>query len=296
MALAGLVAPQFATRWIELDIFSHFRLHFIGVAVVSLLAMRLKRAWLAVLVVGVCATPFVITATASFMQEQASLDEAAKGDIRLKVLTYNTWFRNDDWPALETYLRKEDADIVVMMEYGPSKRPMLDKLKDLYPYQRDCISVTHCFLVLLSKTPFEKAGHKTGWKGPPIIWAKFGDEFSGLTVIGAHLSRPPFAKFQLRQMQMLSGEVLKRGGPVIVAGDFNATRWSHMLDAFEAGSGLQRLTGAPTWPTFFFGFPQLGIDHIFVSRGIRLLSSPHRGEDVGSDHLPISATLAVPTN
>ncbi len=289
----GLLAPYLASNWIEFDVFSHFRLHFIALAVIAFVAMFFRRTWLLVLFAGLCATPLLVSALPSFGAKPDVTVETVDGEVPLKVLTYNTWFQNDDWPALETYLRKEDADIVVMMEFGPSKRPLLAKLKALYPYQQDCISIGYCYLVLLSKKPFASAGHKTKWQGPPIIWAKFGDALSGLTVIGTHLSRPPFAATQLRQVNELAQEALKLGDPVIVAGDFNATQWSFMLDAFQTVSGLGRLTSEPTWPTFFFGLPQLGIDHIFISNGLRKLADPRRGDNVGSDHLPMSVRLAV---
>lgn len=292
-ALGGMLAPYLAPRWIEFDIFSHFRLHFIGLAVVAFCAMFFRRMWPVVLVAGLGATPVIIAAQPSLIDRADAVIETGDNEVAVKVLTYNTWFRNDDWPALEAYLRKEDADIVVMMEVGPSKRPLLARLRELYPYQQDCIAIGNCYLVMLSKQPFESSGHKTRWSGPVMIWARFGEELSGLTVIGTHLSRPPFAAMQLRQVKELAGEALKLGGPMIVAGDFNATQWSYILHAFQSFSGLGRLTGEPTWPTYFFGLPQLGIDHIFVSSGVRQLSRPRRGEDVGSDHLPMSVLLAV---
>lgn len=292
--VAGLGAPLLSATRIEFDVFSHFRLHFLGLGAAALLAIAARRFWLPVLLLGVCAVPVAIALAPNLgSSEVASVQPTASGK-RIKVLTYNTWFRNDDWPALEAYLRKEDADFVVMMEFGPSKKPMLDRLKTLYPHRTDCIAVTNCYLVLLSKYPFKEAKHRTGWQGPPIIWARFGDELGGLTLIGAHLSRPPFAPRQLSQIEALARAVRKRGKPIVVAGDFNATRWSHMLMAFEKGSGLKRLTSRPTWPTYFFGLPQLGIDHIFASKEIRALSKPSRGPHGGSDHLPVSVVLDLP--
>ncbi len=129
-------------------------------------------------------------------------------------------------------------------------------------------------LVLLSKKPFEEAGHKTKWSGPPIIWARYGEYLNGLTIIGAHLPRPPSVTPQYLQVRELAKETLKVGDPVIVAGDFNATQWSYTLSAFQEFSGLWRLTSEPTWPTQFFGLAQFGIDHIFISNGVRPLAIP----------------------
>ncbi|MCH9663854.1 MAG: endonuclease/exonuclease/phosphatase family protein [Gammaproteobacteria bacterium] len=292
-ACLGLVAPYLAYWWIEFDIFSHFRIHFMAVMVVAGVALLSPRLWPFVLLLGLVATPVLTSALPGFFASFQTEIAAPDGETRLKVLTFNTWFDNDDWPAIETYLRKEDADIVVMMEFGPSKRPLLEKLKPLYPYQKDCISIGYCYLVLLSKQPFEDAGHKNKWEGPAYIWVRYGEALSGLTVIGTHLSRPPFAAIQLRQVKNLARHAREMGERIIVAGDFNATRWSLMTRAFEAESGFARLTSQPTWPTYFLGLPQLGIDHIFISEGVRKLSEPRSGEDAGSDHLPLSVHLSI---
>ncbi len=295
-ACLGLAAPLLASQWIEFDIFSHFRMHFIAIAIVAGVATLSSRLWPLVLVAGLCATPLLISTLPGVFASSGAASAAQDGEPQVKVLTFNTWFENDDWPAIEQYLRKEDADIVVMMEFGPSKQPLLEKLKALYPYRKDCLSISYCYLVLLSKLPFEEAGHKNKWDGPAYIWVRYGEELSGLTVMGTHLSRPPFAAIQLRQAKNLAAQALKMEEPVIVAGDFNATQWSMMIGAFETASGFTRLTGQPTWPTYFLGLPQLGIDHIFISDGVRKLSEPKSGADAGSDHLPLSVRLSIKQN
>ncbi|MGI9413994.1 MAG: endonuclease/exonuclease/phosphatase family protein [Hyphomicrobiales bacterium] len=292
-ALGGLAAPYLAGRWIEFDVLSHLRLHFIGLAATAVMALIARRVWLPVLCAGLLATPVVIGLSPMFAARTDEVLPVHAGEMPLKILTYNTWFRNQDWQALESYIRKEDADVVILLEFGASKRPLLDRLKSEYPHRADCIAIKHCRLVLLSKKPFRSAGHKTKWSGPPIIWARYGQDLGGLTVIGAHLPRPPAVTPQFLQVRELAKETLKVGDPVIVAGDFNATEWSFTLAAFQEFSGLWRLTSEPTWPTHFFGLAQFGIDHIFISNGLRPLAYPKRGEDVGSDHLPMSARIVI---
>jgi endonuclease/exonuclease/phosphatase (EEP) superfamily protein YafD len=82
-------------------------------------------------------------------------------------------------------------------------------------------------------------------------------------------------------------------GPLVVAGDFNATPWSLHLATFERLTGLTRLTGLPSWPARGLGLPQVAIDHIFVSSGMRPLGSATTLDASGSDHLPVRVTLAV---
>jgi endonuclease/exonuclease/phosphatase (EEP) superfamily protein YafD len=83
------------------------------------------------------------------------------------------------------------------------------------------------------------------------------------------------------------------GGRLVAAGDFNATPWSLPLTTFERMSGLTRLTSLPSWPAHGLALPQVAIDHIFVSSGIRPLGAATTLAPAGSDHLPVRVTLAV---
>jgi endonuclease/exonuclease/phosphatase (EEP) superfamily protein YafD len=80
-----------------------------------------------------------------------------------------------------------------------------------------------------------------------------------------------------------------------VMGDFNATPFSRMLTSLQEATGMSRLTELPTWPAWF-GLPQVAIDHIFVSEGIRPVTGEEIGNPSGSDHFPIAMTLAIPAS
>jgi len=55
---------------------------------------------------------------------------------------------------------------------------------------------------------------------------------------------------------------------------------------------MNRLTELPTWPSAV-ELPQLAIDHIFATQGIRVLAKQQIGKPAGSDHYPIVMTLGV---
>jgi endonuclease/exonuclease/phosphatase family metal-dependent hydrolase len=55
---------------------------------------------------------------------------------------------------------------------------------------------------------------------------------------------------------------------------------------------MNRLTRLPTWPSTI-EVPQLAIDHVFASQGIRVLAPQQIGKAAGSDHYPIVMTLGV---
>ena len=86
-------------------------------------------------------------------------------------------------------------------------------------------------------------------------------------------------------------------GPLIVAGDFNATlhaggiralRDVGLLDAHEAlGRGL-----ATTWPNGMFSAPPLHLDHVFLSPHLVPVAVTE-GHGAGSDHRPVIVDVAV---
>jgi len=78
-------------------------------------------------------------------------------------------------------------------------------------------------------------------------------------------------------------------------GDFNATPFSRILGVLQDSANLMRLTNLPTWPSQA-GLPQIAIDHIFVSPGIRQLEAGQIGEPAGSDHYPVTVRIAVPAS
>jgi endonuclease/exonuclease/phosphatase family metal-dependent hydrolase len=100
------------------------------------------------------------------------------------------------------------------------------------------------------------------------------------------------------QLRRVEAEIRGESGPLVVAGDFNATRYhrsfrrllsDRLADAHEErGRGL-----AATWPRDQWPLPPLmRLDHILVSPDIDVLSV-REGLGQGSDHRPIIADLAL---
>ena len=100
--------------------------------------------------------------------------------------------------------------------------------------------------------------------------------------------------------QMVSDAILlskELHHPVIVMGDFNdrpipvvnRRLRQHFTDAFTA-------TGKRWGPTFTFGFVPFRLDHIYVSRSVRVLECRVRNDELtraASDHRPVIASVEV---
>jgi len=294
--LTGLAGGFFGEQWLKLDVLSHFRLHFAGAVLVCLIALAMPRAHLLAAGFGTAALIVAIGWMPASLGNavQTSANAAKSGGKPLRLVSFNSWVRNSDWRRLQTYLERERADVVVLLEFGPEKQPLLQALRKLYPWQTSCAKIATCRLALLSRHPWREARIERGRKGrAPVIWARFGEQLGAVTIFGTHLTRPPALRNQLRQVQHLGGRVAEVAGPKIVAGDFNATPWSVMFRRFRAKSGLENITGiGPTWPAVPLALPQISIDHVFVSRDIAV-RGVEIGPALGSDHLPVVSDLII---
>lgn len=294
--LAALAAGQLAALRIELDIFNHFIPQIALLIVACLIGLLMPRAGLAAAAAVMALGLVAIGLWPHYVSRQLSSNPgtaAAAGERTLRVMSFNTEFESDAWRAVADEVARHDPDILVLLEIGRSKRPLLEALEADYPHRADCLAEDYCQNVILSKIAFASSAIRTQWQGPQMVQVTYGAELGLLTVVGAHTMRPPFAMRQHEQMMALGDELAAAGGLQIVAGDFNATPRSLMLQTLLERGDLKLASGLATWPATF-GLPQIAIDHIMVSPALRILAPARIGASAGSDHYPVIADIAVP--
>lgn len=156
--------------------------------------------------------------------------------------------------------------------------------RDLRPLARHSLGVLSRFAPQVS----EAHVLPSSIPGRRALDLTFGPEAGNLRLVVAHLSLG--AGNRNRQLDYL-GRLIPGAGPVVLAGDLNCGP-----EALRAHGALQRLhlsvpESAPlTFPSWK---PRRSLDHILVSDDIRverLEALAHRH----SDHLPLSAELALP--
>lgn len=115
----------------------------------------------------------------------------------------------------------------------------------------------------------------------------------GAQIITTHPPSPgdPGLMRDRDQQLAAAGVSIDTTHPFIIAGDFNSTPWGRAY-AFLPGvrAGDARFEG--TFPAFL-GPLGLPIDHIRFGGGL-VLTDYRVGPDIGSDHLPLFATFALP--
>jgi endonuclease/exonuclease/phosphatase (EEP) superfamily protein YafD len=297
LGLAGIVAGWFGKLWIAFDVFAQFSVHFWLITIAFALGFIMPRArvltalaviTIGVLVIGIMAQKNAATYPAAGLKAPA-------GTRLVRIMSFNSWMENSKVETIAAEVERNDPDIVLLLEFGPEKRALLDRLRPKYRYQEDCGHLEDCFMAVFSKYPIADSESHAAWEGAPMIRVTFGDELSGLTIVGTHTIRFPYLRAQLTQLGHLADLVRRLSGPRIVMGDFNATPSSRMLASFQDRSGLRRLDGwLPSWPARF-QIPQLAIDHIFASEEVKSVEPVRIGRNAGSDHFPLVVRVAVPT-
>ena len=301
LCLLGLIgaALGLSTSWLSLqnllfDALSHFTLHYVIAAFAFLVGYFMPRTRLltaAVIILagiaGIAWWPQKVS------QDPAPAAELVKGEQKLRLMTYNTWLSNKDWRAVRDEIRRHDPDIVTLLEFGKEKARAFQDLKKDYPYSVHCIQKAYCHMAIISKHPLYDVETRDIWKGPAFIRARLGKKFGRIYVYGLHSTRPPHVRSQIKQLQAMARRLHGVKGSKIVMGDFNSTPFARLLKQFGDHNDLIRITYLPTWPARWGPFPQLSIDHIFLSPGMRKLNDAWIGRPSGSDHYPMVVDVAV---
>ncbi len=217
----------------------------------------------------------------------------------LRVMSYNVWVNNRDYPGIQQSIQQENPDILFLTEVSVEAMAELQSRLD-YPYSQRTTVGTNAFFSrypLLSVTP--EYPHVTDHGQTFSLVAQIQTDQDVVTVIGFHpptpLSRSSFA-VRNQQFERLSPYLRQLQGRVIVLGDFNTSPWSPYFEQFEKNSDLSIVTrGRWIWATWSFKwawpdlFAKIPIDHVAI-RGFDCVGA-WTGDANGSDHRPIIAVL-----
>jgi endonuclease/exonuclease/phosphatase (EEP) superfamily protein YafD len=306
LALVTLFA-LFARLWWAFDLFSHFRLQYlVAAACLGVVALAIRaRAAAAVLAVVALVHGFAIKDL--WLGGTAS---AALGGTPVRVVSANVWTENPTPAQALEFVRASNADLVVLVDARSRPwRRVLAELEALYPYhtQRSWTDSARgrgpraAAVILFSRHRIlaEKVVRPPKGRRPYLV-AELDVGGRTLTVVGVH-SLSPFpdepgrSRRRNRELDHIAKTIRETAGPVIAAGDFNATPWSpHFRDLIAAGGLRDAIFGqgyVATWPTLFW--PALiPIDHVLV-KGPLAVTTLRRGPGIGSDHYPLIADLRL---
>lgn len=302
-----LVAGFFGAWHPAFDSMAHFRAHLaVAVAVAALPALLLgywkEAAMSIVLAAATFATLSQGTSLPGLGAVNAAADPAQDSRAVYRLLQLNLRFDNTSPEKVLSLIGRSRPDVITLDEVSKPWIGYLDRVAAAYPYRVLCDGESSVGTVaLLSRRPFAAGESSTCSEEGDLATVRV--DFGGreVTVAALHLKWPWPSK-QPAQIDVLTTPLSELGQTALLAGDLNATPWSHAVTRIAEAGGLRRVSGStPTWsyrklPISWRQWVGLPIDHIF-SKGDVTVRAVHVLEDVGSDHAPLLAefTLADPS-
>lgn len=279
-----------------LELFSHFRLQYLGAALLlaALLFVLRSRRWAALMLV--VAVINVIPVWPWYAAEARATPHAGPS---FKLLLSNVYAGNKNTQALIDLVIAEDADIVILQELTRKRNAELAPLRETFTYSLNIPREDNFGIAVLSRHPFLSA---KVIESPPfelpslVVEVEFGDET--IVFVTTH-PLPPIGKtgFESRNTQLASiAELVNQfAGPRVLIGDLNTTMWGHHYSLLVEETGLNNVRQGfgilPTWPTHM-PFAMIPIDHCLVSEEFGVIDA-RPGPDIGSDHLPLVVDLIL---
>ena len=265
--------------------------------------MLLRRRWLAALVLIIGAllaiapslVPVVATPTAS-------------SDAPLTVFSINVEFSRADAAALEKGIMDSRADVVVLVEVGePLIKDLLARgLRERLPYRSPTVSSGgDAGTAILSRYPLVPEGRIPVADGivafdQPSVVIDHPD-FGSIRVAGVHPYAPIVdgaVKWRGILRSLDSWQSRHHDIPMIMAGDFNATRahpaFRELASSFNDVAAAAGPLPVPTWPASMPVPALLAIDHVLV-KGLVAVGW-QRIRIPGTDHYGIVGTVTSPAS
>jgi endonuclease/exonuclease/phosphatase (EEP) superfamily protein YafD len=216
---------------------------------------------------------------------------------QLRVVVFNLSLRNSNVEDVTRFLAQTRADAAVLLEVGPLWREALDSLRPVYPYQLVHVRDDPFGIALLSAHPCAPCDEIEEPGLPPALLGRLALGRDHLWIAGVH-AVPPFNGEWTRERDRYLGGISRRlavlAGPRVLAGDFNTTPWAPGYRELLATGLHDGDRALASWPAFLL-FPVVPIDHVLVSKELRVVSK-RRGLPLGSDHYPIVVELEIKRN
>ena len=297
--------------WWVFELLDHPRPQYCLILVAATIAgALLQQAWIFVLCLPI-ALNLLLILPLFFAPSQGNgqdlLDSVATPS--LQIVHANLDRNNQNIHQAIGYLSQQKADVIFLQEVTPEWFAELEaKLSGYRVVISQPLNNTQgvAMFVPLDSTSVEvlktEIIHLPDRSDRPIIEAIVRVSGQEIALLSLHTIRPRSRSTSAYQQREFSAAAqwsqtqLKTGREAIVIGDFNSTPWSGRFRQFLRESSLiNSLQGYGLQPTWLAGLPSvlmIPIDGCVHSQSIvtqqRLI-----GQDIGSDHLPLSVTFRL---
>jgi len=211
-----------------------------------------------------------------------------------KILSIN--IMGDNWKhgkRIADYVIGSGADVVFIQESAPIG-PEIERIKAVYPHRLGCGAKTiTCDQSLWSKRPLAAGEVITA---SPIYRDRL--MIASIDINGrvyhfanVHLTKPYFDNFHAIELGKIRKALEPYEGPLVLAGDFNASILTPDIRRFLTETGLRTAASEPnTWPIKVLSFGA-AIDHVFARDPLRIKTIERVPDTLGSNHYGLIAEI-----
>ena len=298
LACLATVTGFLGRCWWIFELTSHFRLHLAILLAVMTAVWALRRRWRMVATCGVAATVNSLLVLVLLWPE--ATPRATDGP-RLQLVAINVHTANERSDLVLEYLRRENADVVLLLEVNERWMNALSSLRTHYPQVIAEPREDNFGIALFGRLPLtNSAVVEFGMSEVPSIAVTVTVEGQNVFLLGTHPLPPGSAESARRrneQFREIAARIRRCAMPAIVLGDLNATPSSPYFSQLLRESGLKNTSQGRgcfgSWPAWL-PCGRIALDHCLVSTSIRIRNK-QLGPQVGSDHLPVMIDLQIPS-
>jgi endonuclease/exonuclease/phosphatase (EEP) superfamily protein YafD len=302
VALLALVtgASLLGPWWWVPALIVHFRPHLATACLIALVGSAIARR---PLMVALCLAMVAIHGAPLLPYLGGAGGANAASPANLRILELNMHGASTAVAALGQTIETEHPDLVVLTEMPGNVDKIAREIAAMPAYRAGEPPPSPWAVTLFSRWPIAHWTVERGADGTAqVLSADICDipAWRGcLRLVAVHAPRP-FGDGARRQRDQLAIAAQAAASAPdrrsVLAGDLNLTPWSPVFSELLARGNL-RDTGPyrGLLATWLSRLPFIGllIDHVLVSPTVVILAN-RLGDDLGSDHLPVIADLAIP--
>jgi endonuclease/exonuclease/phosphatase (EEP) superfamily protein YafD len=267
-------------------------------AVLALSRARMRR-----VLIGALAVSLLGVALHAGLLVPAYVGGHASGRPDLTVMTSNLRLGMGSTAEVTSLASKDDVDVLVLEEVTPIAFAGLADLRRELPYMAGEPFAGARGTIVLSRYPLEDVTQLKVFQGSWVMHVVAPKPF---WLVAVHTSQPAGSIDLWRsdhRSLLWQTTLAKRKGPLVAAGDFNATLdhrpMRKLLDLGLSDAARQANAGwQPTWPgdssvehALPFGLGVMAIDHVLLSKDFSAISTTTHVV-ARSDHRALVARLA----
>lgn len=236
----------------------------------------------------------------SIAEEEMALKRGRNVDHCFSALALNVKMKNTQYSRVTDLIERRNPDILLLMETNQKWMDALEPALSRYPFVIGKPFDNTYGMAFASRVPVDNARMvaNTASNTPTLYATLRPAEGRSVEFVGLH-PRPPLPgqDTDARDANIARAGAITPDGSseVLVIGDFNDVPWSHTTRTFvREGQFRDPRIGRGTFPTFPAAMPWLGwpLDQIFLKGGLSVAAFDVL-DTVGSDHLPVEATVCL---